>query len=162
LRYPDGIIITGENMPGISEPDIGQPLDVPYIYRLVSVVNDIASQVNDSATRLSKVKTSNGVVNTRTSNLIVFASNFIVQQQSVVDQGQVETIDVSFGDAAFSYPPIVVASPVSTDENPVSKDVLVTVNSVSNSGATISVRFNSSGSVDVSLNVMAVGVSSSV
>lgn len=145
-------------MARLPTPDRGQPIDVPYLYNIVTAINSIADQVDQSTEKYSIVYTRElaDPQNLRTSDTKFYASYVDLPQQLEVTAGN--TREFSFNISGFKYPPIVTATPVNTGTSEASNDVSVTISSVTTSRIDGFVRFNSSGTVDIAVNVMAMGV----
>jgi hypothetical protein len=145
-------------MARLPTPDRGQPIDVPYLYNIVTAINDIADQVDQSTEKYSVVYTRelSDPQNLRTSDTKFYASFTDLPQQLQVSAG--DTREFSFNLSGFKYPPIVTATPVNTGTSEASNDVTVTISSVTNSRVDGFVRFNSTGSVDIAVNIIAIGI----
>jgi hypothetical protein len=140
-------------------PDRGQPIDVPYIYNMVSAINDVSDQVDASAAKYTTVYSRDaGKQDQRTSDTKFYASFFDLPQQLQVNQGDTRDFDFDISGVGFRYPPIVTATPVNTGTSSASNDVLVVISSITKSRIDGFVRFNSSGTVDIAVNCIAIGV----
>jgi hypothetical protein len=144
-------------MARIPTPDRGQPLDVPYIYQLATAINDIADQVDQSSARYATVFTREAQKqDLRTSDTRIFASVLDLYSDQEVRSG--ETKEFAFQIDGFKYAPIATVTPINTGTSTASNDVLCVITSTTNSEIRGFARFNSSGRVSVSVNVIAVGV----
>ena len=141
-------------------PDRGQPIDVPYLYNIVTALNSIYDQIGESSEKYTVVFTRElaDPQNLKTSDTKFYASYVDLPQQLEVAAGN--TREFSFNLSGFKYPPIVTATPVNTGTSEASNDVTVTISSVTTSRIDGFVRFNSTGTVDIAVNVIAVGVPS--
>lgn len=138
-------------------PDRGQPIDVPYIYLMSTVINDLADQIDASTEKYTTVNTREvAKQDLRTSDTKFFAS--FQDLFSDVDVRANETKEFVFQISGFKYAPIATVSPVNTGSSTVSNDVTVVITSVTNSEIRGVVRFNTAGRVTVSVNVIAIGV----
>jgi hypothetical protein len=145
----------------LTPPDRGQPIDVPYIYTIVTTLNDIANQVNGSSEKYTTVYSREaGKQDQRTSDTKFYANFFDLPQQLQVNQGDTREFSFDISGVGFRYPPIVTATPVNTGTSSASNDVLVVISSVTTSRVDGFVRFNSSGTVDIAINCIAVGIPS--
>lgn len=138
-------------------PDRGQPIDVPYIYLMSTVINDLADQIDASTEKYTSINTRDVGVNTlRTSDTKFFASfqDLFSEEDVTVNQ----TKEFRFEISGFKYPPVAVVTPVNTKGNETSNDVTVAITSTTNSEIKGIVRFNTAGKVSVAVNVIAIGV----
>lgn len=144
-------------MARIPTPDRGQPIDVPYIYQLATAVNDLSDQIDASSERYTTVFTRDAQrQDLRTSDTKFFASFQDLYAQVEVRAG--DTKEFVFQIDGFKYPPIATVSPINTGTSVISNDVLAVITSITNSEIRGFVRFNSSGQVSISVNVIAIGV----
>ena len=145
------------NISRIPTPDRGQPIDVPYLYLMATAINNIADQVDTSSERYTSVNTRDAQrQDLRTSDTKFFASFQDIYSQVEVRAG--DTKEFIFPISGFKYAPIAVVSPVNTGTSTASNDVLTVITSITNSEVRGFVRFNSSGLVSISVNMIAIGV----
>jgi hypothetical protein len=139
-------------------PDRGQPLDVAYIYRMVSSINNLAEQIDSSTEKRTRIVTKDDSQpqDARTSDVKFFASFQQIYSQVEVRQG--ETKDFSFQISGFKFPPIATVTPVNTETTSASNDATTVITSITNSEIRGFVRFNSSGQVNTGVNVIAIGI----
>jgi hypothetical protein len=144
----------------LTPPDRGQPIDVPYIYTMVTALNTVADQVNASAEKYTTVYTRElaDPQNLRTSDTKFYASFVDIVQNETVIVGATRSFSFNIQGARFKYPPIATVTPVNTGTSSVSNDVSLTITSVTNSRIDGIVRFNSGGTADVAVNVIAIGI----
>lgn len=146
-------------MARLPTPDRGQPIDVPYLYQIVTAINDISDQVDASAEKYTTVwSREEQKRDLRTSDTKFYANFFDLPQQLQVSQGDTREFFFDISGANFKFPPIVTATPVNTGTSEASNDVIVIISSVTTSRIDGFVRFNSSGTVDIAVNVIAIGV----
>lgn len=145
-------------MARLPTPDRGQPIDVPYLYNIVTAINSLADQVDQSSEKYTVVYTRElaDPQSIKTSDAKFYGSFVDLPQQLQVSQG--DTKEFSFNISGFKYPPVVTATPVNTGTSEASNDVTVTITSVTTSRIDGFVRFNSSGNVDIAVNMIAVGI----
>jgi hypothetical protein len=145
-------------MSRLPTPDRGQPIDVPYLYQVATAINSLADQIDASAERFTTVFTDNGKQDLRTSNTRFYAATQEIYSQTEVRAGDLK--DFFFQIEGFAFPPIVTATPFNSipGSSTSSNDVLVVLTSVTNSEIRGFIRFNSSGNVSISVNVIAIGV----
>lgn len=146
-------------MARLPTPDRGQPIDVPYIYNIVNAINSVADQVDASSQKYTTIYTRDVLrQDIRTSDTKFFASYVDLPQQLQVSQGDSREFSFDISGVGFRYPPIATVSPVNTGSSTASNDVNVTITSITNSRIDGFVRFNSSGQVDIAINVIAIGI----
>jgi len=144
-------------MSRLPTPDRGQPIDVPYLYQVATAVNSLADQIDASSERYTTVYTDeSNKQDLRTSDTRFFASSRIIYSQTEVRAGELK--DFSFQISGFKFPPVVTATPVNTGTSSASNDVLAVITSITTSEIRGFIRFNSQGSVSISVNVIAIGV----
>jgi hypothetical protein len=145
-------------MARVAVPERGQPLDVAYIYSLATAINDLATQVSDNATQYSTIYSSTmGNQNVKTNELrIVTATENVINGETVI----ADTIkDYSFNfPSDFKYIPTVTMTPVNIGKNDYGNNVIVTIKEVTTSRVDYTVRFNLTGSLSLSVNLIAVGL----
>ena len=143
----------------LTPPDRGQPLDVPYLYQMATAINNLSEQVDASSEKYTTVYSREAQKqDLRTSNTKFYASFFDLPQQLQVSQGDTREFSFDISAANFKYPPIVTATPVNTGTSNASNDVLAVLSSITTSRIDGFVRFNSSGQVDIAINIIAIGV----
>lgn len=144
-------------MARLPTPDRGQPIDVPYLYQIVSAINAVSDLVDQSSTKQTTILTRDAQKqDLRTSDTKFFASYQDLYSEVEVRAG--DTKEFSFTMDGFKYAPIVTVTPINTGTSTASNDVLAVLTSVTASRIQGFVRFNSSGKVSVSVNVIAIGV----
>lgn len=139
-------------------PDRGQPLDVTYLYRIAEAVNDAVDTISTATYNYTSIDSKGiGREDVKNSNAKIYATYYDVVADETVSGNTTKTFTIPFA-SEFKYPPIVTATPVNAGST-VGNDVLVVINSVSTSGVTGTVRFNSSGQVtNISVHVIAIGL----
>lgn len=135
-------------------PQVGQPLDISYIYQIVTAVNDLATKVSSSTGNYATINNETA----KTSNLKVIAqSKEVTTGNASVNAGSEQTFNISFS-SAFKYVPVVTATPVNIGGTPSGKEVSVVLTSITTSGVSGIVKFNASGVLSVNVNIIAVGI----
>jgi hypothetical protein len=146
-------------MSRLPTPDRGQPIDVPYIYQVVTAINDLSDQIDQSSEKYTTVYSREVLKrDLRTSDTKFFASFYDFPQQLSVTQGQTREFSFDISGLGFEYPPIAVVSPINTGTSIASNDVSAVISSITTSRIDGFVRFNSAGQVDVAINVIAIGI----
>jgi hypothetical protein len=138
-------------MAAISLPERGQPLDVNYIYEMVSQINSIENRI---AIRNTSVSTINNNTDT-TSNLKFYAE----QKALITSEAKANTTEtITFTYPRFKFTPVVTATVLNDGGSTSGDDVICTVRNLTTSTAAVVVRFNSPGKVDLFVNLIAIGV----
>lgn len=138
-------------MPSIPLPEKGQPLDLNYIYEMASQINSLTNTVAVRATSSSKVNTNTET----TSNLRFFAATLPITRTSATTG---ETEIFSFNYPELKFIPVVTATVVNNSGSDAGKAATVVLNTVTTSKAEGVVRFGASGAINLSVNVIAVGI----
>ncbi len=146
-------------MARLPTPDRGQPIDVPYIYQITTAINDLADQIDASAAKYTTVYSREAQKqDIKTSDTKFYASFLDLPQQLQVTQGDTREFSFDISGSNFKYPPIVTVTPVNTGTSTASNDVIAVLSSITTSRIDGFVRFNSSGQVDIAINVIAIGI----
>jgi hypothetical protein len=139
-------------------PERGQPLDVSYIYSLAQAINDIAVQVNQDSSNFSTVYSS-GMGN---QNLKTGDARFVGTTQQVVSGENViagNTKDLTYNfPSDFKYIPIVTISPLNVGKNDAGSNVTVSLKEVTTSRVDYTVRYNTTGTISLSVNIITIGI----
>ena len=139
-------------------PERGQPLDLTYIYQLVDTVNDLSTQVSSATYNYTTVDTiSAGKQSIKTSEARVVGGYVEVANNSTVSAGNEKTFSYDFP-SDFKYAPIATATPVNTGRTAVGNDVTIVLNSITTSRVEGEIKFSSTGTMSVSINLMIVGI----
>lgn len=144
-------------------PERGQPLDVTYLYSLATGINDLARDFASTSTyNLTTVKTREALdQSVRTSNARVIAGFVDVIQNENVLAGTTRQFSYDYPSSDFKYAPIAVATPVNTGNTPVGNDVSIVLTSVTTSRVEGSIKFASTGTLSISINILIIGIPSS-
>jgi hypothetical protein len=142
----------------IAPPDIGQPIDVTYIYRLAVALNDLADSVSNATTKSSIVDTRDaGRQSMKTAETKFYAGYVDIVNNENVSAGTTKSWSINYP-SDFKYAPIATATVVNSGTSEVGNDVTVVITSITTSRIDGVVRFESSGSVNIAVNVIAIGV----
>ena len=139
-------------------PDRGQPLDVTYLYRIASALNDAVDTISTATYNYTSIDTRGiGREDVKNSNTKVYAAYKDIVTNETISGSTTRTWAIDFA-SEFKYPPIVTATAVNTGTSPIGNDVFAVITSVSTSRVEGIVRFNSSGNVSTSVNIIAIGL----
>ena len=138
-------------------PQRGQPLDVSYIYDIVSAVNELADRFTSSENGMLKIIGENGLPDTvPTSRMTVFAKTHILSaSKPVTTIGQTESFTITYN---FKTTPTVVATPFDSANTSAGQDVTVVLAAVTNTNATFNVRYDTVGVTSTKINIIAIGI----
>lgn len=138
-------------MAAISLPERGQPLDVNYIYEMVSQINSIENRI---AIRNTSVSSINANTDT-TSNLKFYAE----QKALITSEAKANTTEtITFTYPRFKFTPVVTATVLNNTGSTSGDDVICTVRNLTTSSVAVVVRFNAAGKVDLFVNLIAIGI----
>jgi hypothetical protein len=139
-------------------PDRGNPLDVTYLYSLAQAINDIASEVSSATYNYTTVKTREmGDQNIKTSEARIVAGYLDVVNNENVLAGTTKAFSFNYP-SDFKYAPIVTATPVNAGNTPIGNDVTVVLNSVTTNRVDGNIKFNTTGTLSVSINYIVIGI----
>lgn len=137
-------------------PDRGAPLDVDYIYAIADTVNQIVANLSTRSSTLSTVDNGTNKREVSTQSLRIYAKT---QQAKVgaVDAGKSEAWSINFN-PPFKYPPVVTATIVNNNQSTAGNDVTVIIKNTTTGNVSGEILFHRSGTIDVSMNIVAIGV----
>ena len=139
-------------------PERGQPLDVPYIYKLVDTVNQLSTEVSSATYNYTTVDTiSAGKQSIKTSEARVVGGYVEVANNSTVSAGNEKTFSYDFP-SDFKYAPIASATAVNIGNTPAGQNVNVILKSVTTSRVEGIVRFGASGDLSLAVHLIIVGI----
>jgi hypothetical protein len=146
-------------MAKIPLPERGQPLDVTYISQLAQVVNDLSSAISPATYRYTSIDTPNaGKQNIKSSEVRIIGGNVRVGGSGTVTAGEEKEFTYSFA-GEFKYTPIATATAINSGTTIAGKNVTIILKSVTTSGLSGFVRFNTSGdNVAIDVNLIIIGV----
>jgi hypothetical protein len=138
-------------MAAIPLPEKGQPLDVNYIYEMANQINNLTNTIAVRSSTSSRINTQSET----TSNLRIFASTISISRTAATS-GQTETF--SFNYPELKFVPVATATIVNNSGSDAGKASTAVLNIVTTSKAEGVVRFGASGAIDLSVNVIVVGI----
>ena len=146
-------------MATIPLPERGQPLDVNYIYALANAINEVSKQISPSSSKYVTIDTpGEGPRSAKASDTRIIATEkVVVGSLTSKNVGDEQTFEYVFP-AEFKFKPVAVATPVNTGQTNAGENVTVVLKSVGNSRIEGLVRFNETGNVAVSVNIVIVGI----
>jgi hypothetical protein len=146
-------------MPQISPPERGQPIDVDYLYEIVSAINTINNQIVSTSNAESRVSGANPISTdaVKTSSLKFYAAQVPIASGKF-DADQTFTQKVVFP-SNFLYPPVVTVTPLVQNFKEQSKNVIVAIENVTTGAVDVLLTFKKSGQTDVDVHLIAIGQS---
>lgn len=139
-------------------PDRGQPLDVTYLYQIANALNDAVDSISTATYNYTSIDTRGiGREDVKNSNAKVYAAYKDIVTNETISSNTTKPFTIDFA-SEFKYPPIVTATAVNTGTSTIGNDVFAVITSVSTSRVEGVVRFNSSGNVSTSVNIIAIGL----
>lgn len=137
-------------------PERGQPLDVDYLYSMASQINSLTNQIVSRSNTLSTIDNGiNGKKDSTTSNLRIVAKTKNIKVGTVT-AGTTESWSETFS-PDFLYTPVVTVTPVSNNLSTAGNNVTVVIKSVGTGQVSGNIIYNAGGTVDISLNILAIG-----
>jgi hypothetical protein len=139
-------------------PERGQPLDVPYIYKLVDTVNQLSTEVSSATYNYTTVDTvSAGKQSVKTSEVRMIGGYVEVANNSTVTAASEKSFSYDFP-SDFKYQPIATATPVNIGNTPAGQNVSVILKTVTTSKVEGVVRFGASGDLSLAVNLIIIGI----
>ena len=145
-------------MAKIPLPERGQPLDVPYLYKLVDTVNQLSTEVSSATYNYTTIDTvSAGKQSIKTSEVRMIGGFVEVANNSTVTAASEKSFSYDFP-SDFKYQPIATATPVNTGNTPAGQNVSVILKTVTTSKVEGIVRFGASGDLSLAINLIIIGI----
>lgn len=145
-------------MAKIPLPELGQPLDVSYIYQLANAINELSLQISPAIYKYVTVDVPNGVQqNAKASETRIIAGYADVVKSANQSIGSQQPFTYNFP-ADFKFAPIATATPVNIGGTEAGKNVSVVIKSITTSKIDGIVNFNSTGDVSIGVNLIIVGI----
>jgi hypothetical protein len=139
-------------------PERGQPLDVPYLYKLVDTVNQLSTEVSSATYNYTTIDTvSAGKQSIKTSEVRMIGGFVEVANNSTVTAASEKSFSYDFP-SDFKYQPIATATPVNTGNTPAGQNVSVILKTVTTSKVEGIVRFGASGDLSLAINLIIIGI----
>ena len=139
-------------------PERGQPLDVPYLYKLVDTVNQLSTEVSSATYNYTTIDTvSAGKQSIKTSEVRMIGGFVEVANNSTVTAASEKSFSYDFP-SDFKYQPIATATPINTGNTPAGQNVSVILKTVTTSKLEGVVRFGASGDLSLAVNLIIIGI----
>lgn len=139
----------------LATPGKMQPLDTDYIAQVVTQVNTLTTLVGDRSSSYSNINNTP----VKTSEAKIFATTINVVASTNKTDG--DTVDVTISYPPFRGFPVITATIVSGASSSVGDDATVVFKNISSQQATMRVKFNRGGTLNINVNVIAIGFAES-
>jgi hypothetical protein len=139
-------------------PERGQPIDLNYLYQIANAVNDLNTRV---ATADTTSIVDNGIQlpeNVTTSNLRFYGTAAVNIAKPNVTAGTSDTWSVTFN-SDFLYTPVVTATVRNNTSSTAGNNITLVIKNVTTGSVDGNIIYNERGSIDININVIAIGVS---
>lgn len=145
-------------MAKISLPERGQPLDVSYISRLASAINDLSESATPSLYKYFMVDTKNaGKQSVKIAESRILGA--YIEVSTTISRSKGAAVDFSYDFSGFKYAPVVTATPqIVGNATTAGKNVSVVIKSITTSKVEGVVVFNEAGDAAVAVNLIIIGI----
>jgi hypothetical protein len=131
------------------------------LYQIANAINDLSDTISTATYNYTTINTAGvGTNSVKNSDAKIYATYEDVVSGETVSSNTTKSWTINF-DSPFQYPPLVTATIVNrtTGESAaIGNDVIITVTGVTTESVSGVIRFNSSGNISVSINVIAIGL----
>lgn len=150
-------------MANIPVPERGQPLDLTYIYQIANTVNQLAQNSSYSSNKFTSIETpgaSIGRQDVKINDVRMVGGYYELAPNITVNAGGTVSFSYNFPGADFKYPPVVTATPINIAGTESGRDVFVILTLVTTSRVEGVVKFGTSGTASIGINLIAIGIPS--
>lgn len=145
-------------MAKIPLPERGQPLDVSYIYQLANAVNELSSQVSPATYKYVTVDTAGvGKQSVKASEARIIGGYIEVANNASKTAGDEVPFSYDFP-SDYKYAPIATATLVNVGNTEAGRNVSVILKTITTSKIEGTVKFNTTGTVSVAVNLIVIGI----
>lgn len=145
-------------MAKIPLPERGQPLDVSYIYQLANAVNELSSQVSPATYKYVTVDTAGvGKQSVKASEARIIGGYVEVANNASKTAGDEVPFSYDFP-SDYKYAPIATATLVNVGNTEAGRNVSVILKTITTSKIEGTVKFNTTGTVSVAVNLIVIGI----
>jgi hypothetical protein len=142
----------------IRVPERGIPLDVTYLYELANAINNISSEVSSATYNYTTIKTREASDQSiKTSESRIVAGYIDVVNNENMLAGTTRSFSYDYP-SDFKYAPIATATPINTGNTSVGNDVTIVLTSITTSRVEGQIKFASTGTMSISINLMIIGI----
>lgn len=132
-------------------------MNAQFIYAVAEQLNNVIAKMASTASTLSTVDNGISRKDTATTNLRVFAKTKTSLKVGSVDANKTDSWSEDFN-PPFKTPPVVTATPINNNASSAGNDVTVVIKNVTTNRVDGEIVYHTSGSIDVSINIIAIGV----
>lgn len=138
-------------------PERGQPIDLAYMYQMASAINDLSNKLSGN-TATSVINNGIDLREDATTNNLRFFASTVTYQSGSVGAGTSRDWSVDFS-PAFLYVPVVTATVQNNTSSTAGNNITLVIKNITTGRADGNIRYNEAGSIDITINVIAVGIS---
>ena len=138
-------------------PERGQPIDLAYMYQIAYSINDLSNQLS-SNTATSVVNNGIDLREDATTNNLRFYATTVTYQAGSVSAGTSRDWSVDFS-PSFLYVPVVTATVQNNTSSTAGNNITLVIKNITTGRADGNILYNATGSIDITINVIAVGLS---
>lgn len=149
-------LVYNNSMGKIALPNRGQPLDVTFIYTIVKSINDVWEELTKKSSSYSSLWTPDGQKNVYGSEVKIITGRVKIGASDVTTDSFQEFSYVF--DVPFGYPPVVTVTPSATDATDAAKNAYAVITQTTESQIKGYIKFENKGKVDISINIVAIGI----
>jgi len=138
-------------------PERGQPIDLAYMYQIANSINDLNNQISGT---ISTSTVNNGIElreDLSTNNLKFYATT-VTYEAGSVSAGTSRDWNVSFS-PSFLYVPVVTATVQNNTSSTAGNNITLVIKNITTGRVDGNIRYNEAGSINISINVIAIGLS---
>jgi hypothetical protein len=138
-------------------PERGQPIDLNYLYQIASSINEISNAVSTSNTTSVIDNGINPREDVTTNKIRFYATtkNIVVGNVNA-GTSQNWTVDLT---PDFLFTPVAVATVQNNTASTAGNNITLVIRNITTSRVEGNILYNAGGSIDVNINVIAMGVS---
>ena len=138
-------------------PERGQPIDLAYMYQIANSINDLSNQVSNNTTT-SVVNNGIDLREDATTNNLRFYATTVTYQAGSVSSGTSRDWSVDFS-PSFLHVPVVTATVQNNTSSTAGNNITLVIKNITTGRADGNILYNATGSIDITINVIAVGLS---
>ena len=138
-------------------PERGQPIDLAYMYQIANSINDLNNQISGT---IATSTVNNGIElreDLSTNNLKFYATT-VTYEAGSVSAGTSRDWNVSFS-PSFLYVPVVTATVQNNTSSTAGNNITLVIKNITTGRVDGNIRYNEAGSINISINVIAIGLS---
>lgn len=138
-------------------PERGQPIDLAYMYQIADSINSLSNQISNNATT-SVVNNGIDLREDATTNNLRFYATTVTYEAGSVGAGTSRDWSVDFS-PSFLYVPVVTATVQNNTASTAGNNITLVIKNITTGKVDGNIRYNEAGNINISINVIAVGLS---